>query len=268
MKITTLVENSSPRPDLASEHGLALWIEHEDTAILFDTGASDAFVRNAQALGIDLSTADAIVISHGHYDHTGGLDAAAGVIADSPVYVGRGSTDPKYARRETGIADIGFNPDVVRALGDRIRTVSNGELIAPGVTVLCDFSSASALPADNGRLLAGERSHPLPDPFDDEIAIVLETESGPVLITGCSHRGIGNIVVDATRHFGPLAAVFGGFHLHKESEERVASIAEDLKGVPRIIGGHCTGDSAMAVLRGKLGKAVSEFHTGSVLEID
>ena len=267
MKITVLIENASIRPELESEHGLALWIEHEESTILFDTGESAAFAKNAKALGIDLASADAIVISHGHYDHAGGLATAAEAVPATPVYVGPGSTEPKFARRDTGIADIGFDPEVVRTLGERIRTVSNGDRIVPGVTVLGDFSSDSALPADNERLLAGEPAHPHPDPFDDEIALVVETNSGPVLITGCSHRGIGNIVSDATRQFGPLAAILGGFHLHKESEERVASIAADLQGVPRVIGGHCTGESAMAVLRRELGSAVSEFHAGSVIEI-
>ena len=268
MRITVLVENASSRPDLKAEHGLALWIETGEGAVLFDTGASDAVVGNARALGIDLADADAIVISHGHYDHTGGLGAVAEMVAKAPIYIGPTSTDPKLARRETGLAEIGWDPDVAARLRSRLRTAADGDAVVPDMTVLTGFGRSSPLPSDNDRLLAGTPQDAHPDPFEDEIAVVVTTRSGPVLVSGCSHRGIGNIVTHAVQRFGPLAAVLGGFHLHKESEERVREIARAVSSVPRIFGGHCTGATAMEVLKDELGPAVSEFHAGTVVEIE
>ena len=267
MRVTILMENEAGRDDLHFEHGLAIWIEIGDHTILFDTGASAAFVENAERLGIDLSTADAIVISHGHYDHTGGLAAVAQIARGAAIFTGRDATVPKYARRDTGLSEIGLDHQTINAVAHRLRVAQDGQALVPGVTVLSDFPTDSPLPMDNERLLVRGDEGMVPDPFTDEIALLIDTDSGPVLISGCSHRGIGNIVAKALKQTSRLAAVIGGFHLLKEPDERVVEIAGALKDVPQVYGAHCTGGHALDLLRSQLGPHVQGFHGGSVIEI-
>ena len=268
MRVTVLMENEAGRSDLRSEHGLALWIDTGEHTILFDTGASPAFMENAERLGVDLSTADAIVISHGHHDHVGGLAAAAQMAPGAAIFAGPDATVPKYARRDTGLHEIGFDRQTIDAVAHRLLVVQDGDTIVPGVSVLSDFPMDFPLPVDNQRLLVRGDSDMVPDPFTEEIALLLETDSGPVLISGCSHRGIGNIVAKALERTGRLAAVIGGFHLHKETDARVLEITRALDEVPQIHGAHCTGDRALGLLKSQLGPKAVAFHAGSVIEID
>jgi 7,8-dihydropterin-6-yl-methyl-4-(beta-D-ribofuranosyl)aminobenzene 5'-phosphate synthase len=268
MQTTILVENKAGRSDLRSEHGLAIWIETGANNILFDTGASDAVIENARHLEIDLSTADAIVLSHAHYDHTGGLAAVAHVAPGAAIFMGRNATTPKYSRRDDGLHEIGLDHQTMNAIAHRVRVAEDGQALVPGVTVLADFPADSPLPADNNRLLVRGGEGMMPDPFIDEIALLIDTGSGPVLISGCSHRGIGNIVTKATARAGRLAAVIGGFHLHKETDERIVETAEALRDLPRIHAAHCTGDHAVELLKSRLGEKVLCFHGGSVITID
>jgi len=261
------MENEAGRDDLHAEHGLAIWIEIGEHTILFDTGASTAFLENAEHLGVDVSTADAIVISHGHYDHVGGLAAVAQIAPGAAIFTGRDATVPKYARRDTGLSEIGLDHQTINAIAHRLRVAQDGQALVPDVTVLCDFPADFPLPTDNERLLVRGDAGMVQDPFTDEIALLIDTNSGPVLISGCSHRGIGNIVAKALKQTGRLAAVIGGFHLLKETDERVVEIAGALKDVPQIYGAHCTGDHALDLLRSQLGPQVQAFHGGSVIEI-
>ena len=175
---------------------------------------------------------------------------------------------PKYARRDTGLEEIGLDHQTINAIAHRLRVVRDGQTLVPGVSALCDFPTLSPLPEDNQRLLVRSDAGVIPDPFTDEIALLIDTDSGPVLISGCSHRGIGNIVAKASERVGNLAAVIGGFHLHKETDERVAEIAEGLKDVPQIHGAHCTGGHALDLLKSQIGPQVTGFHGGSVITIN
>ena len=267
MRTTVIVENEAARSDLQSEHGLALWIETGENTVLFDTGASDAVVHNAAKLGIDLSSADVIVISHGHADHTGGLASVARVAPGAAIYTGPDASIPKYSRKDSGLREIGVDHQTMNAVSHRLRVGRDGQVLVPGVTVLSDFPMDFPVPVDNTRLLVRGEDGMVPDPFVDEIALIVETQSGPVLISGCSHRGIGNIVAKALERTGRLAAVIGGFHLHKETDDLIAQVAESLSGVPRIYAAHCTGEHAVAELQNQLGERVESFHAGSVIEI-
>ena len=267
MRVTVLVENDTARPDLRSEHGLALWIETGEHSILFDTGASDAVVANATLLGIDLSTADAIVISHGHYDHTGGLAAVARRAGGAAIYAGPNVTEPKYARKEGGLREVGLDHQTINAVAHRLRVAQDDQILVPGVHVVSGFPADFPLPADNDRLLVRGPEGMRPDPFTDEIALVVDTREGAVLISGCSHSGIGNIVAKALSRTGQLVGIIGGFHLHKEGDQTVREVAKSLEGIARIHTAHCTGSQAVDTLRSILGPKLARFRAGSVIEI-
>jgi 7,8-dihydropterin-6-yl-methyl-4-(beta-D-ribofuranosyl)aminobenzene 5'-phosphate synthase len=124
-----------------------------------------------------------------------------------------------------------------------------------------------ARPADNQRLLVGGPDGIRPDPFRDELALLLETKTGHVVVSGCSHRGIGNIIKKARDRVGSVAGVIGGFHLHKESDDTIRAMAEAFRGIPRIFAGHCTGGRALEILEGELGQGVVPLTTGLQIEI-
>lgn len=267
MRVTVLVENETSAPNLRTEHGLALWIETGGRALLFDTGASDAVVANAAALGVDLSSADAIVISHGHYDHAGGLAFAARASPDAAILAGPNATMRRYSRREDGIHEIGFDQQTIRAVAHRLKTVRDGQRIVPGVAVLAEFPDNLPLPEDNRRLLVRGKDGLVEDPFTDEIALLVDTGMGPVLITGCSHRGIGNIVQRAGAEGNRLAAIIGGFHLRRETDERIMELVPTLERLGRIYGAHCTGAHAIDLLRSRIGTNVSDVHAGAIIDV-
>lgn len=260
--ITVLVENQANEPRLANEHGLSLWIETPGGKILFDTGQSDAFARNADALGIDLGTADAIVISHGHYDHAGGLERAL-AICDAPVYAGPAATIPKVKEDNGRLRDIGMESDLVRTLGPRLRTVRARQEIVPGVVVLPAAEVVEPLPSDNERLLRRDNGSAERDSFEDELSLLLRTGSGPVLVTGCSHRGIANIARDAADR---LRAIVGGLHLMHESETTVRAAARGIASNGDYWVGHCTGTEALLVLEEELPGRVHGIPAGTTVQ--
>jgi len=117
--ITTLVENTASAPELLAEHGLSFWIEYEDKRILFDTGQSDILIQNAKALGVNLAEADAIILSHGHYDHVGGLAAVLDIAAKAKVYLHPAAIEPKFIRKPSGAQSIGMPDPAKKALRGR-----------------------------------------------------------------------------------------------------------------------------------------------------
>ena len=261
MTITVLLENAATSDALASEHGLSLWIETDGHRFLFDAGTSGAFAENARKLDVDLAKADAIVLSHGHYDHAGGLATALDA-TDAPLYAGANVTRPKAARSPQGMRDIGVDQSVVRGLGDRLRTVEGRCDLFPGVEIVPAAPLKHAPPSDNERLLR-ETSHGYePDPFEDELFVLVETAEGAVLVTGCSHRGIANIYEAAGVD---VRAVVGGLHLSHEPDETVREVAHLLEGARELDVGHCTGETAAAVLARELPGRVRPIPAGTVL---
>ncbi len=204
MKITALMENTSAR-GLSAEHGLSLFVDMGDRRFLFDMGQTARFAENARALGIDLNAADFAVLSHGHYDHGGGLATFLALNDHAPVYLSRRAFEPHYNAAD---ACIGLDEGLKGA--PRLVFMDDGLEIAPGVTLV----SAAQVPlyGDPGafglKVLRHGRLEA--DDFLHEQYLLVERDGRRVLFSGCSHRGILNIV----RRFEPDVLV-GGFHLFK-----------------------------------------------------
>jgi 7,8-dihydropterin-6-yl-methyl-4-(beta-D-ribofuranosyl)aminobenzene 5'-phosphate synthase len=267
MKIIPLMEDYCPSRGLHGEHGLSMYIETGSARILFDAGQTDAFIENARQLGVELGRVDAVFLSHGHYDHSGGIAAlyASMVPARPPLYAGPGYSIPKFARNDSVLTANGI-PDSARPpVSPPAIELSSRKEIVPGIHALPHVERADgSVPAPRFRLV--ENGAERLDGFDDEVSLVFDEPDGLVVVTGCAHRGIVNIVEAAIKAIPgkPVAAVVGGFHLVDAPEDTIAAVADAMEriGPVRILCGHCTGPRAYAALYARLPGRVSWLSCG------
>lgn len=251
MKLVTLVENSRCREDLICEHGLSLYLETGEHKILFDMGQSGAFWDNAETLGVDLKAVDFGMLSHGHYDHGGGMGVFLERNHYADIYVNQYAFESHF---NASGKDIGLNPAI---LGGRIRFVKERLELAPGISV----ETVPFGPADTaGMTTLGGR----PEDFRHEQYLLVEEQGKRILISGCSHKGI----VAIAEHFRPDILV-GGFHFMKTEDERVLrEAAEKLMALDCLYyTGHCTGDRQFAFLKEIMGDRLQSIRTGSLMEV-
>ena len=276
LKITTLIENMPDKKEqLAFEHGFSVWIELDNRKILFDTGQTGAFARNAELLGTDLAEADAVVLSHGHYDHTGGVPALLTKLKkNTPVYIGKEFFTPKYKRLEDGSYKYNGNPFAGELLWKDAMAApyyieENVTKISEKLYLFKNFTRTNTFERVNPKFFVKTEQGYEQDLFPDEIALGIVTEQGIVLIAGCSHAGIVNILASVKNLVNlPVAAVIGGTHLVEADEERLAKTAEALKsfGVKTIAVSHCTGEEGMAFLEKEFPAGFVLNTTGNVME--
>jgi 7,8-dihydropterin-6-yl-methyl-4-(beta-D-ribofuranosyl)aminobenzene 5'-phosphate synthase len=256
IRITVLVENTAHRRGLLAEHGLAYWIEAGDSRMLFDTGQGLALAHNANKLGIDLSTADAVLLSHGHYDHTGGLHAELGRFRNATVYAHLTAFRERFIRRDDGSAQpVGspipsvdeLRPHVKQLIHPRRTPVQ----IADGVWMTGEIPRQNNF-EDVGGAFYLDRSCTTPDPIIDDQAVYIETGQGVVVLLGCAHAGVVNTLdyIRSLTKEARIHAVLGGMHLLHADEHRLCETVRRLRefDVHRIGPAHCTGFAAMARL--------------------
>ena len=251
MKLTALVENTSTQPELISEHALSLYIECNGYKILFDMGASDAFVRNAKVLGIDLNAVDFAVLSHGHYDHGGGLAAFLEVNDHAPVYVSRYAFELHFNKIGN---NIGLDEAVHERFGERLVFTDDYLRLNDGMELFSCNDREPAFPIDPFGLSCIHTMEPaidvqnpahsatIPEDFRHEQYLLIHENNKSILISGCSHKGVKNLVT----WFSPDVLV-GGFHFFKiplafSGKQRLSEAAEYLNRFPTdYITCHCTG---------------------------
>jgi 7,8-dihydropterin-6-yl-methyl-4-(beta-D-ribofuranosyl)aminobenzene 5'-phosphate synthase len=247
IRFTTLSENTANYGFLA-EWGLSILIEVDGRRILMDTGMSFSAAHNAQLLGIDLSTIDTIVLSHGHRDHTGGLGDILGkkqsevrVIAHPDIW-----TD-KYTHRESGDQYIGlpFSRPSLEGMGARFELSGEPVRITDHVMTSGEIPMSSGYETIDDNLLVRQETQLIPDPLSDDMAMIIRTDFGLVVVLGCAHHGLINTLRHARKITGQelIYAVIGGTHLYPASPERVALTIAELRdmGLQKIGVSHCTG---------------------------
>ena len=249
MKLAVLTENTVRSPFLASEHGLSLYIGTGGHKILFDMGQSGAFADNAQKLGIDLETVDFAVLSHGHYDHGGGMMQFLRSNSQAPVFVSPHAFEPHF---NASGKNIGLDRDLPR---ERIFPVADGFCPAPGIRIC----TVPFPPADTAGMTMGED---LPEDFRHEQYLLIEEEGRRILLSGCSHKGI----VGIAEYFRPDVLV-GGFHFMKTEDVRILEeAAQRLMALECMYyTGHCTGQKQFAILKQIMGSRLQDLSTGDRL---
>ena len=262
LQITTLSENTAGLDGLMAEWGLSILVETEEMNILFDTGQSLSTSHNADLMGIDLKLIDKIVLSHGHFDHTGGLKQIllrAGkeieIIAHPDIWAAKyGSLEGQEAK----YIGIPFHRQTLESLGARFNLSREPVKLSDSITTTGEIPMVTEYETIEPRLVVKEGNRFKPDKFPDDLALIITTGAGLVVILGCAHRGIINTLYHARQLTGVEAihAVYGGCHLINATEERVWLTIAALKelGVQKMGFGHCTGLAAASIMAREFGE--------------
>lgn len=255
LKITTLIEDTmGEHLALKNEHGISFYIEKDGHKILFDTGQSGTFLENAEQLQIDLSDLEYVILSHGHYDHSGGLRALTDVAKNFELIVGKGFFNEKCGFGNNSYEFIGnnFSEDFLLERGIPYKFVNHDlNEILPGIYVITNFPRVHKDEVINPRFKILKNGSFVNDPFDDEVLVTIDTPEGLVVLLGCSHPGMKNML-DTARNLleKPLYAVLGGTHLIEAKEEGLKLSLDYLNDNDiKVVGvSHCTGEKAMSEL--------------------
>jgi len=253
IRITILVDNTASKSGLLTEHGLSLWIEYKEKRILFDTGQSNLLLKNAKKLGIDLIKTDAIVLSHGHYDHTGGLSAVLEIAPTLTVYAHPAAIQKRFSRKDLQVKPIGMPATAVKALkGHNVVWTERPLQICNGITVTGQTPRKNSFEDVEEAFFLDETCR-IPDNLLDDQALFIESPKGLIVVFGCAHAGVVNTLdyVYQLSNQSKICAVIGGLHLVNASKDRMERTIEAFKkyDIEKIIPLHCTGLEAIECLR-------------------
>ncbi|WP_304508518.1 MBL fold metallo-hydrolase [Anaerotignum sp.] len=270
MKITVLTDDKVKNRRLLAEHGLSLFIEYKDCNILFDTGQSDVYIQNANALQFDLNKTDFIVLSHGHYDHCGGIYCFPGLKNIPKIYLQKSAVKQKYAinsdgktYREIGIPWCADDYDITFINGN--KKISDDIALLGNIPSTVEFEEISkGLFIKNGNEISA-------DMMTDEQVLVFDTEKGLIVFLGCSHPGIINCLHYTLKQFPgkKIDTVVAGMHLDNVNPLRLQLTIQQLTnlGIRKVYPLHCTGICAISEMKKILGEKCGILYAGDSVEI-
>lgn len=274
MIVKVLSENTTSSEKLGSEHGLSLYIETGTHKILFDTGASGLFAENAEKMGVDLTRVDLAVISHGNYDHGGGLKTFLGINNRAKIYLHHKAFEPHYANRPGGVkAYIGLDESLLP--NERFVFCGDRFVIDHGLELFSGVESKRLVPSGNTDLFMKDGDAFVQDAFAHEQNLIISANGKTLLVAGCAHTGIVNIIDQFNAEKGGLPDyVIGGFHLynHGTKQNEAPSIVDEIGNIlletqSQYYTCHCTGIESYNRLKTVMGENIDYISTGGQLTI-
>jgi 7,8-dihydropterin-6-yl-methyl-4-(beta-D-ribofuranosyl)aminobenzene 5'-phosphate synthase len=269
MKLHILVDNQA-MPGFSSEHGLSIYVEDSRYRVLFDTGRSGTVLKeNASRLGVSMLGLDGVILSHGHYDHTGGLNALARHLRGVQIFC---HPELFYRKLYQDGADIGteITAGEMEYCGMRLRLQREPQKITPYCMATGEIERSCPHEPEPKGFLVEKNGERINDIMADEQALVISGSGGLVVLLGCGHAGLINTLHAASNAAdGPVSVVIGGFHLRDADDQRIARTIEALKEmrVNRIYPAHCTGEKAIAALRDAFKNRCIPTSAGMSIEI-
>ncbi len=277
MKVHILIENTS-NSELIAEHGLSFFIEYNDKKILLDAGQTSAFMDNAKKMKVDIENANFCVLSHGHYDHSGGFAAYFKENADKRLYAMNTAIDDYYSGSGGDIHKIGIPKDVYPMYKENFVLIDRPTKVAEGIYLIPHSTKGLEEIGKRAKLYKKEKEEYIPDNFSHELSLVFDTDKGLVILNSCSHSGIINIMEEVKQYFGHdnIYAFFGGLHMKGKkddveictfSETEIEEMACYLKnvGIKKIYTGHCTGIVGFELIMKYLAKEAEYISTGRTI---
>ena len=274
MKVQVLVENTALNPEFGSEHGLSLYIETRKHRLLFDVGQTGLFLENAKKMHVNIASVDTLVISHGHYDHGGGIATFFAQNERAQVYVNEHAFEPYFSIHEGDQIDsIGLDPAVTA--NARVQKAARELKLDDELTLFSGVSRGPFWPPANRTLLKSVPDGYAPDDFLHEQNLIITEDGEDVLFTGCAHNGIVHIMKAACALRGRAPrAVIGGFHLclkedfSDEDAQFALQVADELsKYDTTYFTGHCTGEGGVRLLKEKLPGRLNRLSAGMVFNL-
>lgn len=272
MNIINLVEDTKGG-DCFNEHGLSFYAETKKHKLLMDSGASDMFLHNADVLGVDLTQVDTFVLSHGHYDHAGGLMAFAKINPNAKIYLKDSVGGDYYHLLPESAKYIGIDKNILEL--PQIIEVRENAQIDDELFLFSDFKRKRYPAWSNQKLMKKVGNAYIQDDFAHEQCLVVSQGEKHILMSGCAHNGILSILDSYLELFGTYPdMVISGFHMMKKcdyTEAEVDCIRQTARELMRtkalFYTGHCTGQKAFVIMKEMMGEQLQEFHSGSELEM-
>ncbi len=267
MRIINLIEDTLGASECIYEHGLSFYIETSRHKLLLDTGVTDAFIKNACKKGIDLKQIDTVILSHGHYDHTGGVMAFTKLNPNAKIYISKNATGDFYNVKNGGKKYIGIDKEI--ALLSNTVFVDGNLKIDDELFLFSGVKGKRLWPKGNTVLKAKYADGFIQDEFEHEQYLVVSQGNETVLLSGCAHKGILNILDEYFHLFGAYPTrVVSGFHTMKdeytqEDELIIFQTAQELAKTNIVFySGHCTGEYPMKILKQIMGEQLVAMHSG------
>lgn len=282
MYIATLIEDTinEEKKYLKNEHGLSLFINYKEKNILFDCGPSETLIENSKKMNLDLSNIDYVIISHGHFDHGGGIIPFLEINKKAKVYIHKSCNKNFYFKNNSEKEYIGLDPDLFNKFSDRLIYTDNDTIkIDENIFLIQNIQLTKQITKNNESMLINCNDNFYKDNFEHEQAMFISDNNKNYLFSGCSHKGIINIAEDAKKEFNlnKIDFFIGGLHLVDDPTLRTAIKTSDLNEVAQYLKSnigvtytcHCTGDEAYNYLKidCELNQKINYLRTGSEINI-
>lgn len=273
IKLTVLIDNRVVRGKFLAEQGFSILVETADKKILFDTGQTSALIHNSKILSVNLKNIDLVVLSHGHYDHVGGLPYLLESLSQVDIYAHPDILDQRYAQDadKQGLRELGltWKKEDLERKGAIFHFSREPWQLADNILLTGEIPRSNKQEAQEGDFFKFKNKHLVKDPLLDDQALIIKTRLGLVVVLGCSHAGVINTLDYVSQLTGgeKIHAVVGGMHLGQATKKKVTTTIEGLKnlGIAKVVPLHCTGFKACAQMFFEMDNVFVGAEVGSIL---